>query len=289
MKEALTLLVALLLPTILLADNEINKTVSLQSDGAIRVTNVAGSIEIDVWDKDSIEIDADLHKQAELRITGDEAHRVIEVKHRNGRRHGPSDLRLTVPVAARIDASGVSAEVVIRESRGSRLVAESVSGDVDVECASPRIDVESVSGDVDLVADAPTRVSLSSVSGDLRATGLAGEVRAQSVSGDIDLRGRQIDRASLETVSGDMDLELDMTEDIRFDAELLSGEITLLVNDDLDARIEAETFSGSIDTDFGAVEKRRYGSAKSLDATAGGGNGSVRIETYSGEISIRKR
>ena len=281
--------VCLIAPMAALADSSVTKTYTLKRDGAIRVVNVAGSIEIETWNEAKVEIEADLHGKSELKVSGDDDHRVIEVDQAGSRRMGESDLRIMVPVEARVDAKGVSAEIRIRGPRGKRLVAESVSGDVDVECAAEAIDVGSVSGDVRVDAGGSARVSISSVSGDIEADNVSGEVRAETVSGDIEVRGRKVDRLDFETVSGDAELDIGLTRDARVDAELLSGEVELLISGNLDARIEAETFSGSIKSDFGEVKERRYGSSQSLDATVGSGRGSIQIESYSGDIVIRKR
>ena len=51
---------------------------------------------------------------------------------------------------------------------------------------------------------------------------------------------------------------------------------------------KAETFSGRIRSDFGTVEEPEHGPGRSLDATIGDGNTRVNIETFSGDITIRR-
>ena len=68
----------------------------------------------------------------------------------------------------------------------------------------------------------------------------------------------------------------------------MSGDIRIDTGADLSARIEAETFSGRIRSDFGKVEEPEHGPGRSLDATVGDGGARIKIDTFSGDISIRR-
>jgi DUF4097 and DUF4098 domain-containing protein YvlB len=68
----------------------------------------------------------------------------------------------------------------------------------------------------------------------------------------------------------------------------MSGDVRLYLPADASARLNASTFSGSIRSDFGTVREPEHGPGSSLDATAGSGSGQVKLETFSGDIDIRK-
>lgn len=271
-----------------LGERDETHTLDLVGDGAVRVENFAGAIEVTAWDEPKLEIDAELQGSAELVLSGDEQHRVVRVENKS-RGGTTSRLRLRLPRNARVDASAMSSDISIDGPSGERVVAESVSGDIRVVSGARRLQLESVSGDIDLDAQGSSRVTALSVSGDVRVSNASGEARLESVSGDIVFAGRDIDRMDVETVSGDADLDVGLTPDGRLDAELLNGKLSLTVDADLDARVEISTFSGDIDSDFGSVEKKGYGSSKILEATAGAGTGVVSIKTYNGDVKLRKR
>ena len=86
---------------------------------------------------------------------------------------------------------------------GTRVRANSVSGDVSVRGVRGEIEAGSVSGS-STVEDATRRASVSSVSGDARVRNVDGDVKARSVSGDIDVEGvsGEVDG---ETVSGEVE------------------------------------------------------------------------------------
>ena len=52
--------------------------------------------------------------------------------------------------------------------------------------------------------------------------------------------------------------------------------------------MRASSFSGSIRSDFGSVKEPEHGPGSSLETTNGSGEGQVKIETFSGDIEIRK-
>ena len=54
-------------------------------------------------------------------------------------------------------------------------------------------------------------------------------------------------------------------------------------------RLEASSFSGRIRSDIGTVETAEHGPGRSLQARAGAGDASVRVETFSGSIDLRLR
>ena len=58
---------------------------------------------------------------------------------------------------------------------------------------------------------------------------------------------------------------------------------------DASARLRASSFSGSIRSDFGSVKEPEHGPGSSLDATSGSGDGQVKIQTFSGDIEIRRQ
>ena len=159
------------------AATPIDQARPLDPTGRVDISNIKGRIQVRAWDRAEVKISGTLGDGVEkLVVEGDSQHLVVKVQYPNnngwgGRKSGPTDLQLTVPLRAELDIDSVSADVDVSGVAASKLSIESVSGNVTVAAAPSEVDVESVSGD-------------------LRLTVNSGDVDAQTVSGNIVLRGR---------------------------------------------------------------------------------------------------
>lgn len=256
----------------------------LKPDARLVVTNVAGLIKVEAWDRNELHLTGTLSEDVEkLEITGSESSLRIEVKiPKHSRNVGDTDLHLKVPAGVSLEAEGVSADILVNGLRGP-LSAHSVSGDVRLDVASTRVSAATVSGDVTLQApSAETKVD--SVSGDVIVRGAKGELRGKSVSGDVRIQAREVRDLSVETVSGDLELDLDLSRDAEVNAESLSGCVHLALPRMPDGDLEMETFSGELESGWSPIPE----SAKEF-RHEGDGKGRVRLHSFSGDISLKKR
>jgi DUF4097 and DUF4098 domain-containing protein YvlB len=68
----------------------------------------------------------------------------------------------------------------------------------------------------------------------------------------------------------------------------MSGDVQLQFPSSLSSSMHASTFSGDLRSDFGTPTRPEHGPGSTLDTVAGGGNGKIRIENFSGDVRIRK-
>ena len=213
----------------------------------------------------------------------------MKVRNRkDSRRVDGTTLYLRIPRKARIEAEGVSSDVSVKGSEGEAITINTVSGDLEIEAATVRMDLNSVSGDVEFRGSA-SRVTAESVSGDVTLIGVEGEVRASTVSGDLSMEAGQIGRGRFETVSGEMMLELALQEDGRLACDSMSGDVQLRLPADQKADFTAQSYSGTIRTDFGEAVSVSKGPGSSLNYSDSGSTARIRLETFSGDISIRSK
>lgn len=284
-------------PLAAVAGSPIDSRHAASPTARVDVENVRGRIEVLGHDGNEVIVTGTLGEGSKFALTGSDDHLVVKVENPNSGggwlwgNSGPredTDLRIQVPRRAVLDVSGVSADVSIDGIKGaSGLEAESVSGDVEVTADADQVEVSSVSGDVTLHT-ASSKVALETVSGDIEADGASGRLRAESVSGRITLETAQLDDLEIGTVSGDVRVSTTGIGKGRLRVESMSGEVELEVPADVSARIEAETFSGTIRSDFGTVEDED-GPGSTLDAKAGSGDAEINLESFSGDLTIRKR
>ena len=280
-----------------LAGTPIDQTRAVNADARIDVSNIKGQVTVSGWDRSEVAITGTLGDGAKaLLVEGGGAHLTIKVEPPDKQgwfswgadsRMGDTLLDIKVPKQAEMRIEVVSADLTLSGVAGRRLDVESVSGNLRLDSGAREVEVDSVSGDVDLAGNA-SRSHLESVSGNIRARGLAGELKLETVSGDIDAEGADYREITAGTVSGDINLRGSPASGMRVDVESMSGDVHLYLPADASARLNASTFSGRIRSDFGTVSEPEHGPGSSLETTAGSGSGQVKLETFSGDIDIRK-
>jgi DUF4097 and DUF4098 domain-containing protein YvlB len=266
----------------------------LKHDAQVEVSNVAGEITVEAWDRNELHLTGTLAEQVEkLEITGSDSRLRIEVKlPKRSRNIDGTILHLKVPSGISLEAEGVSADVRVRGIKGD-VEAASVSGDVELVVGSKSIEAQSVSGDVTVDAPAATMTRVESVSGDVVIRGVRGEVRGETVSGDVKVRGQTARRLEVQSVSGDLELDVELAVDAEVEGETMSGDVRLTVSKLPDVRIELETYSGEIEPSVllpgykgSNHDDEHEGSEYSRE---GKGPGRVRLHSFSGDIEILKR
>lgn len=280
----------LLFPLTGLSGQNLDETRDLAADGHVLVENWVGSVEVTVWDKLKIEIKGELGDDVEeVVISATDNGIQIRVKNkRNVRNIDDTDLFLRVPLGASIEVETVSADIDINGSAGESVVLSTVSGDVEALASPRRIEIQSVSGDIELQGSI-ARSSVESVSGDISLRGLYGEIEISTVSGDVSLIAEDVDRGQFESVSGDLKLDLAIRDSGRLTSESMSGDVVLRLPAAQQAGFVVQTFSGEIRSDFGKAARVSTGPGSVLKYSEGNNGAVIRLESFSGDIHIRRQ
>jgi DUF4097 and DUF4098 domain-containing protein YvlB len=280
-----------------MAQQQVTKRAAVAADATVEVSNVQGSVTITAWNKNEVEVVAELESpKDELDFEASERHVRIEVERPKGKygRHDDEDdahLTVRVPVGARLIVDTVSAEIGVTGVRGEQTL-ESVSGEVRTQAFDAPVRANAVSGDVTVTGNGgKAAVTTENVSGTSTVNGVRGEYRGEVVSGEINATVDAADRLEVSSVSGDIDLQAELTPTARVEMESVSGTVTLRVKPPVNADFDLESFSGDIENCFGqkARDTSRYSPGSELNFTQGKGGARVEIETLSGEISVCDR
>lgn len=279
------------------AGTPIDEKRAVDADARIEISNAKGSVTISGWDRSEVAISGELGSGAKPTIEGSGSQLRIKIEAPNQQgwfswgadsRIGPSELDIKVPKSAELKIGVVSADVTVSGVDGRLLDIDSVSGKLRLSSGAQEVDIDSVSGGVDIDGKAE-RARVQTVSGDIRARGLGGQIKYETVSGDIDADNGRYKEINAGTVSGDINLRGQPQGDLRIDVESMSGSVHLYLPGEVSTRLRASSFSGSIRSDFGTVKQEEHGPGSNLDASAGGGQGQVKVETFSGDIDIRRQ
>lgn len=273
------------------AGTPIDQARPLDPRGRVEIDNLKGRIEVRAWDRPEVKVTGTLGAGVEkFSVEGDRGALRIEVKYPSRAKHTePTELVVQVPLQADLEVSTVLANIDVHGVAPRQLSLESVSGDIVANGAPRRASVESVSGDVVLTFNSG-EVDASTVSGDLTLRGrLNGEVSVETVSGKlrVDSRGERLRRLSASTVSGDVELKAGLAPDGQVSMESVSGDLTLIAPRDLSAEVSGESFSGELSAPGAKIVREEFGPGSSFHARYGAGKGEVRIETFSGDATLR--
>lgn len=274
------------------AQTEVNRSVTADPQGEVKIENFSGSVVVRGWDKNEVTVTGTLGRDVEeLKINskGRQVRVKVEFDERGGSRKISSHLEIQVPSASLVDVETVSAEITVDGLSGS-LQVETVSGDLTVEGSLDLLDVETVSGQVDVLASTQD-LKLEGVSGDLQLVGVTGRVDVQTVSGDVEIRGESLSELEVEVVSGDLDVYGAPAPGSEIELSSHSGDVTLWLPSTTSATFDVQTFSGDIENLLGPPARKtsRYTSERELKFTLGDGSADIEVESFSGTVAIRPR
>jgi len=276
----------------------IMKHVNVAPDATVEVSNVQGRVEVATWDKNEVELVAELESpKDELEFEANERYVRISVERPNGKyRHDDDDeddatLTLRVPKGIRLIADTVSADIAVSGLRGEQKL-ESVSGEVQTQAFDAPVRATSVSGEVSVVGNGgKATVSTENVSGSTTVGGIRADYHGEVVSGEIRATVAAAQKIELNSVSGDIEIKAELTPTSRVNMESVSGTLTLKIKPPVNAEFDVESFSGDIDSCLGpkARSTSKYTPGSELNYTQGNGGARVEMQTLSGEISICDR
>lgn len=212
--------------------------------------NVEGGLTIRGWDEPR----ADAKAEVVGLVTPGHEHRLRDMRLDFVRREGALELAMRGAAEAFyfewIDAS---------VPRGTDLVLESDTGDVEVIGMSGRVTAETDTGSIRVATTG--RVDLTTDTGDVRARGSGGRI---------------------ETDTGDVDMRLvDTAEGLRIETD--TGNVDLHLPHDANCVLVIDTDTGEVLIDAGGVRARNEGAFR---VVIGSGGPTIRITTDTGDVRV---
>ena len=214
----------LLSASALSAQTKVSRGIHLNTDGAVRIYNLGGSVRVIGWSNDSVAVRGSLGKGSRLHMGGSAKGIKMFVEDDDERNPAPAVLEVYVPSNAQV-------------------WVKTATAGIDVSGLSGSLDLYVVSGDI-TVAGNPSSVSAEAIDGSIRINGSPAWVRAKSASGNVSFEGKSAD-VSLSTVSGKIDVKGSRFEKTKF--ETVTGNIKFDGSFDRGGLSTFDTHSGTID------------------------------------------
>ena len=265
--------------------SRIDTTLALSAAGAVELSLVSGEIVVTTGGTGRVQIRA-TSERGILDLDATPSRITLGVRNDRGRSRD-TRYEVVVPQGTRVIAQTTSGDIGVRGTR-AEVDLHSVSGSIQVADVAERATVESVSGDVTL-RGAAGNVRAETVSGDLELYDVRGELEAETVSGDLVLDGVASKWARAETVSGELSFAGPIEAGGRYDFAAHSGDVRLDLGGNAGIAFDVETFSGEIDSDFPITLNPGTtieGRPRRFEFSVGGGGARITVKTFSGDIQL---
>ena len=228
---------------------EFHQTYPLSATGRVGLENINGGVQIKVWDRAAVQVDATKkawrkERLAEARIevnsTEDNLRIKTEYPDWNQTFHGGND---------RYD-NPATVEYILTVPRKAALES--------IELINGAIDIEGAEGSV----------KASSINGPVNARGLLGDVRLSTINGPLKAIFTQLDEARPISLGS------------------VNGPVVLIIPSDANASVRAGTVHGGISNDFGLKVKHGEYVGHNLNGQLGNGGPRIKLENVNGPIDI---
>lgn len=267
----------------------VDRSVTAQPRGQVVVTNVAGAVQVQGWDRNEVRVRGELGRGVkDLEVVTQGEQTVVKVVAERGRDNGTARLSIQVPQHSALVINTVSADIRIARVQGAQRL-QSVSGDIDTELGAGFFEARTVSGNVNASGnDANRGLRVVTVSGDVNLEGVGADADVTTISGDLAVVAREVTRAMLKTVNGDVRLRTALAKAAQVQTETVNGGVRLQLGELTDAYIEAKTFRGDLQHCFtdAADTARAAGPGRELRIVRGDGNATVLVKTLGGDINL---
>jgi Toastrack DUF4097 len=283
------------------------RTLALGASGTLELDNVIGDISVTAGTQRDVTVE--IVREARGRTDADAKLGLEQVTAEVDTRGDRATVRARYPTGVRRSAYVVSVSYVVKAPAGTRIVANSISGDIVVRDIAGDVAVQVTSGDITVsgakrVSTAKTisgevtvtdcesdgTLDVGSISGDITLrTVKARRITASITSGDIVARDMTAESVELRSLSGSVEYAGALARNGRYELQSHSGDVHLTSAGAVGFELQASTFSGSIRPDSALVLRGSTTSRRSLRGTVGDGAAVVQLTTFSGDIIISRQ
>jgi DUF4097 and DUF4098 domain-containing protein YvlB len=277
-----------LLPSLLGAQKKLERRLPLGMEGAIRISNMVGSVIVHGWAKDTVLVRAALGTGDELHMGGGYTGAKMFVESANERDPKPTRLEVWVPSRVRLWVKTATAAIDVSGVEGG-LDLYVVSGTIDVNGNPRELNAEAIDGDIHIVGSPPW-VRAKSASGTVTFQGSSSDASFSTVSGAVKVVGGTFERAKLETVTGDIGFTGGFQKGGAIDFDTHSGAIDIAIPDKTGASFSVVSIAGKIANNLSKSSPiaGRFGRGEELTLEASGGGPRVTVRTFKGPITLRR-
>lgn len=259
--------------------------VAVERGDRLEVDNFRGEVVVGVWDRDAVGVRADLSGRQTLEVvrTGS----AVRVRPRSGV-GGPraADFEIWVPRWMNVRVQGNQVDVSVRGAE-AEVSVETIGGDIHVEGGSGLLNLRSIQGEV-VVRNARGRIDVVTVNDDISLSGINGDVHVETTNGDVALERIRSNAVRATTVNGDITYDGSIADGGSYVFSTHNGDLTTMVSTDVSATVSVSTHNGAFRSDI-PVRLTGTSLSRQFTFTLGSGGARLELESFNGEIVLRRR
>ena len=227
------------------------QTYPLNPSGRVQLSNVNGSVVVEAWDRNEV--------QLSYTKIADTKERLADVE---------------VRISARPDFFSVETDYDKLKMRNNDQWRNGVKLTVEYRLMVPRgavlNEVETVNGSV-TVSNFTNVTRVSAVNGSVKATNIRGTARLSTVNGEVNADFDRLEPGS------------------KISLDTVNGKVHLIIPSDSNATLKADSLNGSITNDFGLpVRKGKY-VGRDLYGKVGSGDVDIKLNSVNGPLMIARK
>jgi DUF4097 and DUF4098 domain-containing protein YvlB len=273
------------------AQVKVQRGLRLDADGAVRISNLVGSVHVTGWDRDSVSLRGSLPKGDKLFMGGGSHGMKLFVEPMNDRNPQPSSLEVMVPARAKVWVKTATAEIDVSGVTGE-LDLYVVGGRIRVSGKPAELNAEAIDGDIE-VNGKPGWLRAKSASGSVTLNGSSSDVSISTVSGGIIVNSEpaagKFERAKVETVTGAIRFNADIEKGAAIEFNTHSGSMDIAIPRGTGADFDIASIAGTISNELNYARsvKGRYGRGSEMVMTNASGGARVTIRSFKGPVNLR--
>lgn len=260
-------LLVLGIPAGIAAQTPIARGWAVAPDVALRIWLPSGQLELEAWDRDSLDVTGTAARGASFfggaGAGGRGAKFGVEAKRRDDPALPGGTLRVRVPRGARVAVKLTEGRVTAIGTAGS-LEVLTVTGDVAIRQASGSVTVETIDAVVRISASVGA-IRVRNGGGAVTLTDVQGSLTLTTVGGNIAVEGTGLGDGRLETIGGTITVNGTLAPRARLDLQTHDGAITLALDRGAVPRLDLATRGGLVrnglglgDAKFGEIVGRSF-------------------------------
>lgn len=261
---------------------------AIAPDAAVRIFNLAGTVRVTGWDRDSIDVSAIVPNGGGRLVFGGGSMGVkLGIDPPAGEVNYPGSLvEVRVSARARVWIKTESAEILVAGLSSSADVS-SVSGRVVVTGNIEQLSAESMDGGIDVQVIAGL-VRLKSAGGAIALRGTATDATVSTVSGAATMVVTGAERARMESVSGHLTFDATLRPGGNYTLESHSGDISIRLPMPFDGALQLTSLEGRVANRLtrSGVEPTNQGRGERLATASGKATAELVARSFKGTITL---
>jgi hypothetical protein len=261
---------------------------AIAPDAAVRIFNLAGTVRVTGWNRDSIDVSAIVPSGGGRLVFGGGSMGVkLGIDPPAGEVNYPGSLvEVRVSSRARVWIKTESAEILVAGLTSSADVS-SVSGRVVVTGDLDQLSAESMDGGIDVQVNGGL-VRLKSAGGAIAYRGTATDATVSTVSGAATMIVTGAERARMESVSGHLTFDAVLRAGGNYTLESHSGDISIRLPMPFDGALQATSLEGQVVNRLtrSTVERTNQGRGEAVATSTGKASAELTARSFKGTITL---